>query len=131
MTERKGEFSVNGQRETMVQLERLYHWANVIGIPILLLLALSGDERLAAAWWAVIVVSSLLNRRLRGWVARVLGGLFSYAVALGCLSLGIAGILLLIPLALGTVVFFFIAAAYLWISSLVAIVQEYQTREVA
>jgi len=117
--------------ETMTEFERVYHWANVIGIPILSLLLLAGaqsdNDSMGFIFMAGIVLSGLLNRKLRLWVVRFLGGLFGSAAAVGCLGLGLVGILLLIPVILGGVIFLFVAAVYLWISSLVAIIREAQT----
>lgn len=111
----------------MSNLEKAYHWANLVLNPIILALILvstSQTEPLAAlgAGWALI--SAILNPKIRAWVIGSFASIMGATILLSCVG-SIVGIFVLIFVAsIGITVGFFIVLPVLWILSLKAIIDD-------
>lgn len=100
----------------MSKVTKVYHWANLVGIPGILLISLaSGDESTVSLFVIWILISGLCNRVVRAGIVSVV----ATAAAIGWYTLGIGSVLLLVAAAL---IGFCIAPFYLWFSSLSALI---------
>ncbi|MGD9889795.1 MAG: hypothetical protein AB7R89_34230 [Dehalococcoidia bacterium] len=117
---------------------RTYHWANAVILPIIVALLATTDQTAVALLVGWVTVSSLFDRRVRGWVVRawtaVIGGAVAGGIALGIIATLTAFLLILVIVfivAIALTLAIFALAIYLWINSIVCLVRDYRQAQPA
>ena len=109
----------------MSNITKLYHWTNVILNPILLIIALTAQSEPlmgVAMGWALI--SAILNERLRTWVFGYFASLTGGTLVVAIMGALVGGIIFFVVALIAAMVGFFFILAFLWVTSLKAIVDE-------
>jgi len=116
--------------QKLSEIQKIYHWANLILVPIILLVILSVDsssavsENISYIGIGYLIISGLFNDVTRGWLFKFFGLVIKTGFALGWFG-PFAGIILLFILVLVIgVVGVFVLMAALWLVSLLAIIQD-------
>lgn len=108
----------------MSDIEKTYHWANLVLNPIILVMFATFPENiepLAAVGAGWTLISALLNPKIRSWVLGSFASIMGATAILSCIG-SIVGIFVLIFVAsVGLTIGFFIVLPVLWFMSLKAI----------
>jgi hypothetical protein len=117
---------------------RTYHWANVLALPIIVVLMATTDQTAVAIFVGWVTASGLFDRRVRGWVVRtwsaVISGAVAGGIALGIIATLTAFLLILVivfVVAIALTIAIFALALYLWINSIVCLVRDAQRMRIA
>ncbi len=119
--------------QTLDDLARVYHWANIILNPFVLAIGLSPDasEDLKIAGIIWVVISSLINPGLSGCITGYIGAVITGTIALlgiGSLAaLIVAFVLFTIAASAIGAIILTIALVYLWVTSLIALRLDWKT----
>lgn len=112
---------------------RAYHWANVVALPIIILLLATTDQTAVALLVGWVTVSSLFDQRVRGWVVRtwtaVIGGAVAGGIALGIIATLTAFLLILVIVfivVLALTIAIFALAIYLWVNSVICLIRDFR-----
>lgn len=116
--------------QKLSEIQKIYHWANLILVPIILLFVLTADtssatgETMLYVGVGYLVISGLFNDMTRGWLFKFFEVVIKTGCALGWIG-PVAGVILLFVLVLVIgVAGVFVLMAALWIASLLAIIQD-------
>jgi hypothetical protein len=114
----------------MSDIAKLYHWANIVLNPIILVLSLTagaageGAEFIFALGAGWTLLSAVLNEKIRSWVLGAFASIMGATFFLSCIG-SIMGIFVLIfVVAFGLIAGFYIVLPLLWILSVKDIIEE-------